>query len=53
MTKFQTPETDVAEAGAARAKSNGASGTKHTPDPDAIALPSALVDITPQRNNFV
>ena len=54
MTKFQNPETDAAEAQSAHAsgsnvKRNGASGTKHTPDPDAIALPSALVDVTPQQ----
>ncbi|BAO87363.1 IclR family transcriptional regulator [Caballeronia cordobensis] len=54
MTKFQNPETDAAEAQAAhtsgpRVKPVGASAPKHAPDPDAIALPSALVDITPQQ----
>lgn len=54
MTKFQNPETDAAEAQAAhtsgpRVKPVGTSAPKHAPDPDAIALPSALVDITPQQ----
>ena len=54
MTKFQNPETDAAQAQSAHAsgpsvKRNGASGAKHMPDPDAIALPSALVDVTPQQ----
>lgn len=60
MTQFQHPETDAADAADAAdvqtaptsgpdLKRNGTGAARPAPDPDAIALPSALVDITPQQ----